>query len=396
MPTQMAPKKTWAKRSTIVNTGESLTLELVEFSLNTMHRASYPPAAAVAQTIAEHFRKHSADRAPDAATIEKLINAAFWASLRREEGREPTISLAFVPREDVATGLFVERPLPLNPQTLTKLAPAVERPGIHLGVWPNGSDLVVWGATRNLPAYTFVVEVIEPGLLVIKHRRAGPGGKFANVAVLHGDDIKIIDVVGTTASSDCPDIVLSLLGFDQEQDRTDNVLLALALSMRAHRHGGSLLVVPHGRSDWRNSIMKPVPYTVAPPFSKLGQLVKSGVRDGNYKDAVDAIGGLTAVDGAVVLSDEYDVLAFGAKIVRTETGPLLHEVLVREPVVGNTPVKVDPSELGGTRHLSAAQFVFEQRDSLALVASQDGQFTVFGWSPREAMVLAYRVEALLL
>lgn len=361
-----------------------------------MNRASYPPAASVAGTLAEHFRHHSAGRAPDAGTIERLINAAFWASLRREEGREPTISLAYVPREDVGTALFVERPLPLDPNTLTKLAPAVERPGIHLGVWPNGNDLVVWGATRNIPAYTFVVEVIEPGLLVIKHRRSGPGGKFANVAVLHGDDVKIIDVPGTKASFDCPDIVLTLLGFDQEVDNTDNVLLALALSMRAHRHGGSLLVVPNATDEWRKSILKPVPYTVAPPFSKLGQLVQSGVRDGAFKDAVDAIAGLTAVDGAVVISDTYDVLAFGAKIVRTESGALLAEVLVREPIVGNVPVKVDPSELGGTRHLSAAQFVFEQRDSLALVASQDGRFTVFGWSPRAQAVLAYRVEALLL
>jgi hypothetical protein len=360
-----------------------------------MNRASYPAAASVATQLAEHFRRHSAQRAPDAATIERLINAAFWASLRREEGREPTISLAYVSRDDISTGLFVEKPLPLDPNTLIKLAPAVERPGIHLGVWPNGTDLQVWGATRNLPAYTFVVEVIEPGLLVVKHRRAGPGGKFANVAVLQGDDVKIIDVEGTK-STDCPDIVLSLLGFDQDADRNDNVLLALALSMRAHRHGGSLLVVPHGSDAWRSSILKPVPYTVAPPFSKLGQLVKSGVRDDAFKDAVDAIAGLTAVDGAVVLSDEYDVLAFCAKIVRTDSGSLLDEVLMREPIVGFLPLKVDPSELGGTRHLSAAQFVFEQRDSLALIASQDGRFTVFGWSPRAAMVHAYRVEALLL
>ena len=360
-----------------------------------MNRASYPPAASVAKQLEEHFRHHAAQRGPDAATIERLINAAFWASLRREEGREPTISLAYVSRDDVGTALFVEKPLPLDPDTLIKLAPAVERPGIHLGVWPNGTDLQVWGATRNLPAYTFVVEVIEPGLLVVKHRRAGPGGKFANVAVLQGDDVKIIDVEGTK-STDCPDIVLTLLGFDQEADGNDNVLLALALSMRAHRHGGSLLVVPHGSDAWRSSILRPVPYTVAPPFAKLGQLVKSGVRDGAYRDAVDAIAGLTAVDGAVVLSDEYDVLAFGAKIVRTDSGSLLDEVLMREPIVGSVPVKVDPSELGGTRHLSAAQFVFEQHDSLALVASQDGRFTVFGWSPRAAMVHAYRVEALLL
>jgi hypothetical protein len=57
---------------------------------------------------------------------------------------------------------------------------------------------------------------------------------------------------------------------------------------------------------------------------------------------------------------------------------------------------VHPSSLGGTRHLSAAQLVHDQRDSIALVASQDGRFTVFAWSPCEAMVHAHRVEALLL
>ena len=184
-----------------------------------------------------------------------------------------------------------------------------------------------------------------------------------------------------------------LLGFDSAS--SDNVLLPLALSMRAHGHGGSLLVVPHGTTEWRRSIVS-VPYTVAPPFSKLGDLVRKGARDESFKEAIDGIGGLTAVDGAVVLSDRWDVLAFGAKIGRSETGPFVEEVLVREPILGHTPTKVDTSELGGTRHLSAAQFVHEQRDSLALVASQDGRFTVFGWSQRAGMVHAYRVEALLL
>src|SRR5712671_4807970 len=357
----------------------------------------YPPAHAVAQTVAKHFRRHVElagipSEIPDAATIERLINAAFWASLRREEGREPTISLAYLPPEAAGTALIVERPLALDPVNLTKLSPAVERPGIHLGVWKNGGgDLAVWGATRTIPPLCFVVEVIEPGLLVIKHRRADPEGKFANVAVLEGEVIKIVDAEGTLAS-ECPDFVTMLLGFDPG---SDNALLPLALSMRAHGHGGSLLVVPHGTAEWRKSIVS-VPYTVAPPFSKLGELVRKGTRDGSFKDATDAIGGLTAVDGAVVLSDRWDVLAFGAKIGRTESGPFVGEVLVREPILGHTPVTVHASELGGTRHLSAAQFIHEQRDSLALVASQDGRFTVFGWSQRAKMVHAYRVEALLL
>src|SRR6266550_1679858 len=159
-----------------------------------MERVPYPPAHAVAETVAQHFRRHMQRAgipgevpAPDAATIERIINAAFWASLRREEGREPTISLAYLP-------------------------PAVERPGIHLGVWKNGGDLAVWGATRTIPPLCFVVEVIEPGLLVIKHRRADPEGKFANVAVLEGEQIKIVDAEGTLAS-ECPDFVTTLLGF---------------------------------------------------------------------------------------------------------------------------------------------------------------------------------------
>jgi len=48
------------------------------------------------------------------------------------------------------------------------------------------------------------------------------------------------------------------------------------------------------------------------------------------------------------------------------------------------------------RHLSAAQFVHDQHDAVALVASQDGKFTVFAWSPCEGMVHAHRVDTLLL
>ena len=57
---------------------------------------------------------------------------------------------------------------------------------------------------------------------------------------------------------------------------------------------------------------------------------------------------------------------------------------------------MEPGQLGGTRHLSAAQFAQDQQDAVALVASQDGRFTLFAWSPREGMVAARRLETLLL
>jgi len=67
-----------------------------------------------------------------------------------------------------------------------------------------------------------------------------------------------------------------------------------------------------------------------------------------------------------------------------------------EPIDGTAPTVVHPTQLGGTRHLSAVQFVHDQRNALALVASQDGHFTVFSWASCDGMVHAHRVEALLL
>ena len=58
--------------------------------------------------------------------------------------------------------------------------------------------------------------------------------------------------------------------------------------------------------------------------------------------------------------------------------------------------KFDPAHLGGTRHLFAAQFAHDQRNATALVASQDGQFTVFAWSSLKNMVHAHRLDALLI
>lgn len=67
-----------------------------------------------------------------------------------------------------------------------------------------------------------------------------------------------------------------------------------------------------------------------------------------------------------------------------------------ENSVGDVPAIVDPSRIGNSRHLAAAQFVHDRRDALALVSSQDGRFTVLAWSEADGLVHAYRVETLLI
>ena len=379
-----------------------------------MSTESYRAARVVAPKVQAYFARHvAAARAqgvvapapvPDASVLERVIDATFWASLRREEGYVPKISLAYLPPHQAIHPLLFEHPLRLTPAALTKVAPVVERPGIHLGLWHDGDALCVWGTTHEIPLLSFVLEVVEPGLLVIKHHRGERAGKYVNVAVLEGDQIKMVDE-SASGLPDCPSLLKSLLGFDSPYAWAGsiNLLVQLAVSMRGHGRGGALLIVPRETEQWRESIATPIAYAVSPPYrglAELTRLIREDTQGDGWQEelrqAVDAVAGLTAVDGATVMTDTYELLAFGAKITRRKGSPMVEHVAVTEPIEGGEPTVVASTEFGGTRHGSAAQFIHDQRDAVALVASQDRRFTVFAWSPCEQMVHAHRVDTLLL
>jgi hypothetical protein len=371
----------------------------------------YAAARSAAPGLVDYFARHAATGKaspaagaglPDVATVEALIDAGFWASLQREEGYAPEISLAYLPPERAVRPLMLAAPMPLGPRALARLAPAVERPGIHLGVWRDQGELRVWGTTRAIPTFCFVLEVLGPGLLVVKHRLHDDSAKFRNVAVFAGDEVKVLSRHDADAS-DHPALLKSLLAPDSAgADDSADVLIRLAVSMRAHKRGGTLLVVPAETEAWRESIVSPVAYGIAPPFTELTDLVLEDTEEDPLRGhealgrVVDAVAGLTAVDGATVISDRYEVLGFGVKIRRPDGRPQVERVVMSEPVEGGAAIVMAPLQLGGTRHSSAAQFAQDQRDAVALVASQDGHFTIFAWSPREGMVHAHRVETLLM
>ncbi len=373
---------------------------------------AYPVARHAAARVHAHMLAHldlggglplSAALIPPVETIEKLVNVAFWTSLRREESYTPRVSLAWVAPTQLSGKMSFELPVPFTAQALTRLAPAVERAGIHLCVAEEEGQLQVWAATRNLPPDCLVLEVVAPGLLVLKQSRGETPGKFVNLAVLQGDELKVIDGNAATAS-DCPELLTSLLGLGSGHlVPSVNVLIQLAVSMREHGRGGLLLVVPAQSNAWRDSLLQPMTYAISPPFSGLVELMQEEAAEQKrlrwretLRRTVDHIAGLTAVDGATVLNTEHEVLAFGVKIIRRRGHAQVSRVYATEPIEGTEATLMEPAQLGGTRHLSAAQFTHDQRDSIALVASQDGRFTVFGWSPCEGMVHAHRLEALLL
>ena len=375
---------------------------------------TYIAARIVAPTIEEHFAQHLAEARsvgakhlaaePKAPIIEAIIDIAFWASLRKEEGRSPRISISLLPPDKASNPLIFGKRLRLTPHNLTKLAPAVESPGIHLGVWFENDELYVWGTTMLIPGICFVLEVVEPGLLVIKHSRVDGFGKFVNIAILKGDQIKIVDEQNTTLNH-CPALVDSLLGMPLPVflNESINVLVELAASMRVHGRGGLVLIVPNGSAEWQKSIIHPISYPVIPAFdgiTKLRQQDHSERTTPTWQEgmrrAIDIVGGFTAVDGATIINRDYELIAFGTKIARSEMSTPVDQIVTTEPVLDAVAEYIHPGQNGGTRHLAAAQFVYDQRDAIALVASQDGHFTIFAWSQHLQMVHAHRIDILLL
>src|SRR6185369_10003959 len=93
---------------------------------------TYIAARMVASTIEAHFAQHLAEARsvdakhladePKAPIIEAIIDVAFWASLRKEEGKSPKISISLLSPQQAKNPLIFGKRLRLTPHNLTKLA----------------------------------------------------------------------------------------------------------------------------------------------------------------------------------------------------------------------------------------------------------------------------------
>lgn len=221
------------------------------------------------------------------------------------------------------------------------------------------------------------------------------------MAILRGEQLQLVDAENT-AVDDCPALQKFLPdpGLPDSVGELDNVLVELAAVMRAHGRGGLVLVVPTESRQWQESIVQPMTYPVQPAYTGIAEMRQQEQAKWEWRAdiqrAIGIVGGFTAVDGATIITRDYHLLAFGAKVARATASTPVDKMVLTEPVLESEPKYLHPAQNGGTRHLAAAQFVHDQRDAVALVASQDGYFTVFAWSTALEMVHAHRIDVLLL
>jgi hypothetical protein len=358
---------------------------------------------------------------PSKEHLATLLDAVFWTSHEKEEGVAVSVSLIYRKPEQGADTFCFDRPIPLSPKSLVKLGPALENPRAHISVWPDErGQLQIWGfrtGSDDFITYDLWVQGLGPGCVLITY-----GGK--SLAALTGSRAVFVDP-GILMKA-----ILPKIESGDQRPNPDlqavvryNSLLFIAQAMRAHGHGGTVLVVREG-SDWQKSIRHPVPYTGGASFldtafdnlqAPSAQLAtqkgffdfikkafskrqdKSTLMREKIKQQCSRIARLTAVDGALVMTPDRYTYCFGAKIQAIDPAPSAFELQVLKPIEGYAQASLNFSDLGGTRHQSAAQFAYDQPGAIALVASQDGDVTFFTReSPSGGLLAIQQAELALL
>lgn len=350
--------------------------------------------------------------------LQKLLKIALWASLKQEEGRFHNFNLCVIPKEDCLRPFAFDEPIKFNETNLAKLSPAFDWSANSIGVWHGDNEtLKIWGfaSTKESRSVEFSCEVINPGQILVSFR----GYKLQDFSVfITGIETKVVKT-NELLSWMIPgyDKTKNTLKYRLNPCLTEADYKTIVTSMRAHKHGGTLLVVDK-LSDWKKSIRKPITNAgsgykeikhnihsrnkLLEEQSKKNkwERIRLGVRNPEL-DSVNetvnkglkVIGNLTAIDGATVITCESDILAFGVKIEAKEKPK---KVLLLTPFENEESEEIKLSDLGNTRHQSAVQFVFERRGAIAFVASQDGTISLMKWNSDTDVCVVRPAEVALL
>ncbi len=346
--------------------------------------------------------------------LEKFVQTALWASLIQEEGRFHSFNLNVVAPDTCLDPFRFDVPVPFDTRSVVKLSPAFSNQNDFLGVWPSEKgELEIWGFSniKRSNRAELLCETVGPGEILISFKEIGIQHFFIFVTGVETRFVnrsKFLDwvvpgYIGTRNSLRLPLSAL-MVGVDYR---------TVATEMRRHQHGGTLLIVPSATaSDWRSSIRQPIPQ-VGTGYGlvqrnllarkavmdsqdnfELHDKLRLSIRNPELDAAVTTaekslrvIANLTAMDGATVISKDFDILCFGAKI---EAKSKPENVTMFTPFEGDDPSPTTLSRVGGTRHQSAVQFVYEQRDAMAIVVSQDGMISIMRWDVDSELVHVIR------
>ncbi|QAT83149.1 hypothetical protein EJ065_1549 [Corallococcus coralloides] len=329
-------------------------------------------------------------------------------------------------------------------EALVKLAPAANLPRMAVVVGPREGKLRIQGLARRVE-YTefhaegeedvFILHAPEPGHLVVSTQGrevfryeqgapVPPGRRVALHDLLFHED----SAVRAALMEMCATLVESLpkvqplMGGNREW-YVSNAVQGLIRRMAGLHHGGLIAFLPkqhdverirargkyvlppeqgsllrqrlqrfvQARADlingaWQAEAGKAAEEEEDPELKKAAAEHDDKVTESDFQALVESIGQFTAVDNALVLGPELEVLCAGYQIALPRSGP--PQVFEARTLQGR-PGPHYPIHQHGSRHRAAAVFANQHSGAIVFVASQDGPLRCLHRPPGKKKVLLW-------
>ena len=357
-----------------------------------------------------------------ASQLRELISTTFFASLEREEGRFAAPAVALVTEAMIsahgANGkdwapIPFKTPKSFDVPTLVKLAPAIDHRQSLIAVAEREGKLAVVGIVRtNTMLRRFARGELSWASSVGYAPVVVTATDVGTIKIDVGQDRFAVISKGVVLSEGVDifagGLVFSVLERYSEASGLDlefylRLLKRILHELAERGHGGIVLVLPdndltflrevYDLSQRSSSLQDAIrfasgerlgptietsEYVVGrpepdPATVELARERRRAIEEHLFEVDVAGFGAdLASIDGALALSPELSILAFGAHIVCND--PLDVPVQLTLDSNGRCVSEPGPSPLSrlGTRHNSAARFCYNRPGALALVVSQDG------------------------
>lgn len=317
---------------------------------------------------------------PKGRFLSELLEAVYHASFTLDEGRRTKFGVVVCSPGNSDQSTVFAQPREMSVQELRRLAPVAKDGNALVGIaWPDLlNPPLIWGlcssALTQLKITTSapgVLEVGRDGHIFLTLRE----GKIFPEELESGIFEPISDFLSDVNSELWQDLYYEG-GWSPEIVVYPGYLLEIVSRISRSGHGGAILLVPDDASpsDLMPTLVR-TKYicddnqlgtaikTVMQRFSKNPDKYATEQADRELKCLINRTADLANIDGAVILTDRFRVLGFGAEI-------LVHSELGKITTKSNdSRVK---AESFGTRHRSAFRFCQAYPKGMAIICSQDG------------------------